>query len=177
MKEINLISAQKKKLFGFYQQTKQIKTLVVIFNFLVVLLMGGLFLIYLNTTDQFKKNESKIKALSNEINFLNQKETYLVSIDDRLKQTSQILKTRTSKEELFTKIKKLFVPGFVFSSMELSGAGVGKIAGYCQDSLCLADIYSVAEDLKKQDPFTEFSFNGINWSPGNSFEITIALKN
>ena len=177
MKEINLIDFQKKKLFGFYRNVRLFKTVVIFLNIVLVLVMGIFFVIYLDSTKKFKSNELKITNLKTEIGKLNKKESYLATIDNRLKKIDGILKTRVSQTDFLAKIKQLFVEGYSFSSLEISGQKQSKITGSCLDNQCLSLLYSKAEELKEKKSFSEFIFNNVNRRLGNPFEIGISIKN
>jgi hypothetical protein len=176
MKEINLIASQEKKLLGFYEQTNTLKKSIFGLNLILVVLMGVFFSFYLSTSYKMKSNEAKINALKKEITALNKKETYLIMVDNRLKEIDRVFKSKISQEQLLQKIRALFVPGFVFSSLNVSGLKQSKIVGQCSDSLCLSQLYDKAEELKQSDSFSEFTFNNVNLKINQPFEITISLK-
>lgn len=177
MKEINLIDSQKKKGFGFYRHIKLFRTIIIFLNLALVLVMGIFLLIYLDSTKKFKANELKITALKTEIGKFNKEESYLITIDNRLKKIDGILKTRTSQTDFLTKIKELFVEGYSFSSLDIGDQKESRITGSCLDNQCLSLLYSKAEELKAKKSFSEFIFNDISRNLNNPFDIGIALKN
>jgi len=177
MKEINLISSQKKSLFGFYRQSKLFKTIIIIFNLALVLVMGIFLSVYFNSTKKFKANEAKIGVLKNEIGKLNKKETYLATVDNRLKKIDGILKINISSSDFLTKIKELFVEGYSFSSLEMSSQGQSRLTGSCFDNQCLSALYLKAEEVKEKRPFSGFVFDSVNRKLNEPFAIGISLKN
>ncbi len=177
MKEINLISSQKKSLFGFYRQAKLFRTIIIIFNLALVLVMGVFLSVYFNSTKKLKANEAKIGVLKNEIGKLNKKETYLATVDNRLKKIDGILKTNISASDFLTKIKDLFVEGYSFSSLEMSSQKQAKLTGSCFDNQCLSALYLKAEEMKEKRPFSEFVFSNVSRKSNEPFELGISLKN
>lgn len=177
MKEINLISSQRKSLIGFYRQAKLFKAVIIVFNLALVLVMGMFLSVYFNSTKKLKANEAKIGVLKNEIGKLNKKETYLATVDNRLKKIDGILKTNISSSDFLTKIKELFVEGYSFSSLDMSSRGQSRLTGSCFDNQCLSALYLKAEEMKGKRPFSEFVFNNVNRKLNEPFAIGILLKN
>lgn len=177
MKEINLISSQKKSLFGFYRQARFFRTAIIVFNLALVLLMGLFLSLYFDSTQKLKVNEAKIAVLKNEIGKLSKKETYLATVDNRLKKIGGILKANFSSSDFLTRIKELFVEGYSFSSLEVSSQKESKLTGLCLDNQCLSALYLKAEEMKEKRPFSDFVFSNISRKLNEPFTIGISLKN
>jgi len=176
MKEINLIDFQKKKLFGLYRHVKLFRFVVIIFNLGLILTMLIFFGLFLSSSKRFKDNELKISNLKTEIGKQAKKESYLVTIDNRLKKIDDIFKARVSQTDFLARIKELFVEGYSFSFLEIKSQKTLRISGTCADKQCLSLIYSKAEELKERKVFSEFVFDEVSRNLDRPFEVGISLK-
>lgn len=176
MKEINLIDSQRNKLFGFYQKVRIVKTVIIVFDFLMLLAMGSIFLFYSISAKKMASNENKMKLIKEEINKLNEIETLLIATNERIFNIELIAKASSSKADLFSLIKLFFVPGFSLSSLDIPSAKSTTLTGTCFDTQCLFNLNNKAEELKEKNFFSEFSIDNTSRKNSGPYEIKISLK-
>ena len=176
MKEINLINSQRNKLFGFYQKIKIIKTIVMGLDLLLLLVMGLVFLFYSISAKKLAANETKMGLIKEEINKLNENESYLIATNERIINIEAIAKASSPKADLFSLIKLFFVPGFSLTSLEVSSGKSSSIVGTCVDTQCLFNLNNKAEELKEKKFFSEFSIDNTSRKNTDPYEIKISLK-
>jgi hypothetical protein len=176
MKEINLINSQRNKLFGFYQKVKIIKIIMMGFDLFLILAMGLIFLFYSISAKKLATNKTKISLIEEEINKLNENESFLVATNERIINIESITKSTSPKADLFSLLKLFLVPGFSLTSLDISSGKSSSLVGTCLDTQCLFNLNSKAEELKEKNFFSEFSIDNASRKDTDPYDLKISLK-
>jgi len=173
-KGISLIQVDK----GPSETSKKIKKLSIysslFFLVITIIVSAGTLYFYVLTNNNLSENTNKLSDLKSEIKKLEKKEIYLVTVANRIDSIENINKIRFLPSKIINETIALIVPGFSFSTFELSTNKV-RIEGRCDGLASLASLNEKIDQVKMEKVFSDYSLSDINRAKNGEYSVALTL--
>lgn len=140
---------------------------------LVVVLTTAAFLFY---SSVFQKNEAMIISLETQIKDQAKKESYLITVANRLGLANDILKQKKSYLKNMLLLQKLFFPGLTISNFEINGVDAIKITGEVPNSKILADFNTFLTKTVAEEGYKEAVYSSFSLAEGGKYNFVLEIK-
>lgn len=173
-KGISLIQVEK----GPSDIAKKIKKLLIysslFFLLITIIVSVGTLYFYISTNNNLLENTNKLADLKTEIKKLETEEIYLVTVANRIDSIEKINKIRFLPSKIINETTALIVPGFSFSTFELSTNKV-RIEGRCENLASLASLNEKVDQVKTEKVFSDYSLSDINRAQNGDYSVVLTL--
>lgn len=154
----------------------QINRAVVILTVIFLIVSIVIFSAFFYFSKQEKNNAAKISSFKAEINRLNKIESFMVSIKDRTKNISLILKERKKYSQIFAMLSELNVPGFWLTDLGIDSSGDIKMEGKCDDIQALTNFNQRLEEIKLKKMFTSIIYPQVLRQKDGRYNLGLSFK-
>lgn len=175
-KEINLTGGVTQKSLIFLQFKKRVGQLAVIVLGLFVLASLTVLITFFVLSRQLNTNESKINSLKSEIKKNEKKESYMVTISNRIDTIASLLEMRGSYTKAISDLKLILIPGFVPQTLEIGRDGSLKISGEAKDNQILTKFNDTVEGLAQEGKYSKVVYPSVSKTESGKYNLSLELK-